>query len=79
MMHHAAAAAGHHDHDLEVPEMISLQKMKHQEMERYVDYETASLKSVAQVLRTLQIAASSVNPAPRLPTYICRAGLQEII
>ncbi len=28
-MHDAAAAAGHHDHDLEVPEMISLQKMKH--------------------------------------------------
>jgi hypothetical protein len=23
------AAAGHHDHDLEVPEMISLQEMKH--------------------------------------------------
>jgi hypothetical protein len=23
------AAAGHHDHDLEVPETISLQKMKH--------------------------------------------------
>jgi hypothetical protein len=43
-----------------------------------VDYETASLKSVAQVLRKLQIA-SSVNPAPRIPTYICRADLQEII
>jgi hypothetical protein len=28
-MHDAAAAAGHHDHDLEVPEMIILQKMKH--------------------------------------------------